>query len=441
MKLITVTIKDLLQSSRSLSIYIFMFVIPMLITVLFYVMFGDVGGDGNGFNLPSTAVVVVNLDQGSFPFGQFSGSELIRETSIDLEQTRNMGDVLTVLLGSDVFRDLITFSEATDRASARAAVDTQRAGVAIIIPPDFTDAITGPLGSADLEIYKDPTLTFGPSIVESIVSQIIDGFSASKITIGVTMEQLLASGIPMTASLPSQLIDQFADSGSASAEFADPSLLVETQLPAGVDKPTDLISEIVSVILAGMMVFFAFYTGSASIQTILVEEEQGTLSRLFTTPNSHRTILGGKVLAAILTIGMQIIVLLSFGRLVYKIDWGDLGTLILAGLGLVMIASATGLFLVSLLDNTRQGGIVFGGVLTLTGMIGLIPVFTSGVPNQPQAVQTISLFVPQGWAVRGFVTGLEGGSLVEVLPTLGVLALWSIVFVFIGQYRLQRRFV
>jgi len=439
MKLITVTIKDLIQSSRSLSIYIFMFVIPILVTVLFYVMFGNVGGEENGFTLPSTSVVVANLDQGSFAVGQFSSSEFIQETNVELDQARNMGDVLTALLASDVFRDLISFSEVPDRPSARVAVDTQNAGMAIIIPSDFTDAVTGPLSATEIEIYKDPTLTFGPSIVESIVSQVINGFSASKITLGVTMEQLLASGVPMNAELPSQLIEQLAGSGSAE-QFADPSILIETKLPAGVDEPTDLISEIVSVILAGMMVFFAFYTGSASIQTVLVEEEKGTLSRLFTTPNSHRTILGGKVLAAILTLAVQIVVLLGFGRLVYKIDWGDIGVVFLAGLGLVMVASATGLFLVSLLENTRQGGIVFGGVLTLTGMIGLIPIFTSGVPNQPEAVQTISLFVPQGWAVRGFITGLEGGGLADVLPTLGVLALWSIVFLFIGQYRLQRRF-
>jgi ABC-2 type transport system permease protein len=172
----------------------------------------------------------------------------------------------------------------------------------------------------------------------------------------------------------------------------------------------------------------------------LVEEEQGTLSRLFTTPTSIQSILAGKSLAAVITLIIQVVVLLAFGRIVFSIEWGNIMALFLSGLGLVIIASSTGLFLVSLLDNTRQGGIVFGGVLTLTGMLGLIPVFTAGVPNQPEAVQLVSLFVPQGWAVRGFTTALSGGGPIDVLPTLGVSLIWSLIFIIIGQYRLQRRF-
>ena len=104
-----------------------------------------------------------------------------------------------------------------------------------------------------------------------------------------------------------------------------------------------------------------------------------------------------------------------------------------------MIA-ATGLFLVSLLDNTRQGGIVFGGVLTLTGMLGLIPGFSAGSPNQPEAIKTVSLLVPHGWAIRGFTIAIDGGTASDVFTPLLVLFYWSIVFAFIGQYRLQRRF-
>ena len=66
MRLIRVTLKDLLQASRSLSIFMFMFVIPILVTLLFFVMFGDAGGNDDGFNLPTTSVAVVNLDEGSF---------------------------------------------------------------------------------------------------------------------------------------------------------------------------------------------------------------------------------------------------------------------------------------------------------------------------------------------------------------------------------------
>jgi len=442
MRMLRVTLKDLLQASRSLSIYVFMFVIPILVTLLFMVMFGNAGGNDDSFELATTSVVVVNLDEGTFPTDQFAGSEIAGVTGPDLSDVQNMGDLLTGILASEIFADLMSISEAADETAGREAVDNQDVGLVIIIPQDFTEAVTGQLATTAVRLYKDPTLTLGPTIVESIVAQIVDGFSANKITIGVSMQQLLASGVPFNQELPGLLFDQYAaySSSQRMVTFGDTSDLIEMKLPSGLEEPTDLITEIVSLILAGMMVFFAFFTGASSVETILVEEERGTLARLFTTPNSHRTILGGKILAAIFTVTIQVAVLLAFGRVIFKIDWGDPVPLILAGLGLVIVSAATGLFLVSLLDNTRQGGIIFGGVLTLTGMLGLIPVFTAGAPNQPESIKTVSLLVPQGWAIRGFTTAIDGGTVSDMLPILAVLLAWSLVFSFIGQYRLQRRF-
>ena len=43
-------------------------------------------------------------------------------------------------------------------------------------------------------------------------------------------------------------------------------------------------------IMAGMLVFYAFFTGVASAGSILQEEESGTLPRLFTTPTPQSTV-------------------------------------------------------------------------------------------------------------------------------------------------------
>lgn len=216
--------------------------------------------------------------------------------------------------------------------------------------------------------------------------------------------------------------------------------LVELVSISESDEPESIINEIVGSILGGMMIFFAFFTGSAGMETILTEEERGTLPRLFTTPTSHREILGGKGLAVILTVTVQVAVLMLFGRLVFNIDWGSLPTTLLSAAGIILVSVATGVFIVSMLTNTRQSGIVFGGVLTLTGMIGLIGVFTSGVPDQPAAIQTVSLLVPQGWAMRGLLISMDGGSVIDLLPVFGGLMVWTLVFSLIGQRRMRTRF-
>jgi ABC-2 type transport system permease protein len=188
------------------------------------------------------------------------------------------------------------------------------------------------------------------------------------------------------------------------------------------------------------MVFYAFFTGAASMQSILLEEERGTLPRLFTTPTPIPQILAGKFLASFLMLIVQVTVLILFGRLVFDIRWGDPLPVLFAGAALVIVSVTMGLFLVSFLESSRQAGVVFGGVLTLTGMLGLITIFTAGAPNTPQLVRTASLLVPQGWAVRGIQEAMGGSDLGSVAGTVAITLAWSVVFAIIGQRRLSRRF-
>jgi hypothetical protein len=137
---------------------------------------------------------------------------------------------------------------------------------------------------------------------------------------------------------------------------------------------------------------------------------------------------------------VQVIFLMLFGWLVFRIDWGDLLPAFLSGLGLVTIAGTFGVFVVSWLKNTRQSSVVFGGVLTITGMLGVIHMFTMGAPNANPLADKISLLVPQGWAMRLLRIAMDGTPLVELLPWFGGVLVWSVAFFIIGNLRLQRRF-
>jgi CHASE2 domain-containing sensor protein len=113
----------------------------------------------------------------------------------------------------------------------------------------------------------------------------------------------------------------------------------------------------------------------------------------------------------------------------------------LVTLGLVVVAASFGLFITSLLENTRQAGIVYGGVLTVAGMVGMIGIFTANVPGASKSTfKLVSLAVPQGWAVRGYGLLLEGGGLGDVLPTVAVMLGLGIAFFVLGVLRFRKRF-
>ena len=66
-KIFDIAFKDMTQSFRSLFALIMMFAVPILLTGMFYIMFGG-SGEEEGFELPVTQVIVVNQDAGEIQF-------------------------------------------------------------------------------------------------------------------------------------------------------------------------------------------------------------------------------------------------------------------------------------------------------------------------------------------------------------------------------------
>jgi len=67
MKAIDIALKDLTRSFRSAFAVIFMFGVPLLVTGMFYLMFGNIARGGE-FDLPKTKVIIANLDAGGPKF-------------------------------------------------------------------------------------------------------------------------------------------------------------------------------------------------------------------------------------------------------------------------------------------------------------------------------------------------------------------------------------
>ena len=414
MKIIAITLKDMTRSFRSAFALVFMFAIPLLVTGMFYLMFGGQGTrtDG-GFELPVTRVILVNLDAGDPQAGQ-------------------LGKIVADALASPDFASLMQVTTTSDAPAARQAVDAGQAGAAVIIPADFSAAFTDPTAAAVIEFYQDPTLSVGPGIVRAVLSQFTDQFAGIKITVNLALRQAEAGQIGYDQ--VGQLIEGYL---STAPTGTDPQTLLEVRTPQAA-RPTNQLLTMIGSIMAGMMIFYAFYTGMSSAESILREHEEGTLQRLFTTPTRQSQALAGKFLAVGLTVLVQVVVLLILARLIFGIRWGSLPAVALSVLAIVCSASAFGVLVCSLLKNTRQGGIIFGGLLTVTGMVGMIDIFTGNAASGNFGI--VPLLTPQGWASRAMLLSMQGASVVEVSLYALVLLVISAAFFFAGVWRFQKRY-
>jgi ABC-type Na+ efflux pump permease subunit len=435
MKAFDIALLDMTRSFRSFFAVIFMFVVPLLVTGMFYFMFGNIAENGE-FSLPKTKVVIANLDEGGPKF-QVNPKNIPGGREAD-----TMGDLVVSILQSEEMADLIEVLFAADLQTARASVDSQGAQVAIIIPPDFSEQFADlEEGEAVIEFYQDPTLTIGPAIMRSILNRFMDGMAGVKIAVNVFLDEADTSDYALTG----LVVQQYLDDSLALSDDLEGELL-DVRAPSGgsqsdSEESQNLLLGIIGPIMGGMMVFYAFYTGTSTAQSILKEEEERTLPRLFTTPTSQATILTGKLLSVFLTVSTQVLVLMIAAHLIFGIQWGALPSAALMAAGIIVSASSFGIFVNSFIKSTKQGGVVFGGVLTVTGMIGMISIFAMNSPTAARMGETVSLLVPQGWAVHGLMQAMNAQPVGNVLINTLALLVWSAAFFIIGVLRFNRRYV
>jgi ABC-2 type transport system permease protein len=293
---------------------------------------------------------------------------------------------------------------------------------------------------SEITLYQDPTLTLGPAIVHGIIGQFVDGFAGIKIATGVLIEQLKAREVELDGLTLRDAIMEYATwaAETGAGQASGTSGLLDIQPPQTGRQANDSRNSATTLTMTSMMIFYLFFTGAATAQTIIREEEEGTLQRLFTTPTAISTLLAGKFTASVFTLSVQVGILMLASAILFGIEWGaPLPTLLIA-LATVLVAAGFGMFLMSLLKSSRQVGIVYGGVMTVTGMLGGL--FTSSIPGVPHVFHTLSLSMPQGWALRGWKETLAGGGVADVLLPAAVMLLVAGAFLAIGIARFRRRF-
>ena len=425
MKILDIAFKDMTRSFRSVFAIGMMVVAPLLLTGLIYFAFGGMSSGDVGMN--TIKVGVVNLDV----------------LPVDAPLDVPLGDNIRFMFFDESVESWITATDYPDEASARAALDKQEIGVAVIIPQNFTERYFSGDKDVQVLIVSDPTLSSGPAVVKDIVTMGIDAFTGGGISRQTIMERLQANGIqPEPTQFP--LWDErygnwYKDFQRNLFHNPDKAAFVVVAPSAGETEAADPIRKTMGLVLGGQMIFFAFFTGAYSMMSILEESEEGTLARLFTTPTDRTSILAGKFAAVFILVILQGLVLMTAGRFIFGINWGEPASVAIALTGQVIAATGLGVLLISLVKTSRQGGPVLGGGLTAMGMLGGL--FTANMPNAlPAAMNMIANFTPQGWVLKAWRMVMDGAPAGELLVPFAVMMAMGILMFVIGAGMFRRRF-
>lgn len=225
------------------------------------------------------------------------------------------------------------------------------------------------------------------------------------------------------------------DAAAAVADVSDrvPSISVEAteigeSLFAGVGGQFEIGS-------TSQLVLFMFLTGLTGSAALIQSKRYGVTRRMLATPTAPVTVVVGEGLGRFAVVLIQGIYILLATTLMFQTDWGNL----IGAAAILLMFGAVGAGAAMLFGTLFRNDQQAAGVGVITGL-GLAALGGCMVPIEifPSAMQTVAKFTPHAWAIDAFSElQRRDGTLVDILPQLGVIALFAAALIAVASWRMR----
>jgi len=304
-------------------------------------------------------------------------------------------------------------------------VKDSKLSVGLIIPGNFSEKLrTGEPVVIDILKSERSSSYFLEEIIDKAAGRISIGALAANFTIEKISERRAVLEEEILTDDKKRIWEKTFKQADAFFEPA-PSVGVE-YVVLSVEKRDENIPLGMDVSSPGFAVMFVMmgvcFAGVAMAQ----ERHHMTLARLLTTPTERFSIISGKMLGFFLLGFIQFLILILFGQLILKVNWGNLplGVLLIV-VSYVFSVTGIGTLLSVIVRTSAQAGAFAVLISMVTSMLG-----GTWWPIEivPKFMQTIARFTPQYWAINGFNKIITRGlGMIEILPNFYVLLAISIV--------------
>jgi len=394
-KIFAIAWKDAIIRFASRSELLFFIVLPLFFTFLL------AGGTPSGNEDPRIGLVVV-----------------------DEAQTAVSQQILGELENSTAVRP-----ERVAREEAQSLFDDRRADVVFIIPAGIDlDSLQD--GSAEVELLQQPNdinATVAERAVLTAIRRVSSSISAAQNAVSQREAiQPFASGAEKQAYFESSL----KTAQTIQQKAPERVTVIEGNTEDQVDYDPRANTS------AGQLITWVFVPLFGISALFAYERQQGTLRRLLTTPASKATFLLGTISGQVAMALVQMLLLVGFGILVMKLNWGrEPVALLLILLTSALAAAAFGTTMGTFIKSEGQAGglsVMFSMVFSLMGGCWYpLELF-------PPAIQNAVKVLPTTWAMQGMLDlVLRGGGLQDILPEAAVLLGFAAIFFSVGVWRFR----
>lgn len=375
---LTIGLKDLRLRLRDRSAIILAFVAPLLIASII-----------------------------SFAFGQepitFRGSMAIA----DLDSSDISRSFIEGVRSAPALRDALEIKTVASEEEARALVEKEEIGAAIVLPKGLSDAIQSGQ-STELSVIRSQEFRINGALAEAIA----EGFSAEVNAGRLSIQTAAAAGAITRSDSPGlQALIQEAVSEKIPVNLVDGAIAAKEVKAASYFGPS-------------MSIFFLLFTVQFGALGIRAERRDGTLARLLASPTRPWAIVTGKVFSSFVLGLASLLTMYLATTLLLGADWGDPLSVFALSIAMVFAAVAvTGLVIASARTYEQAQG--FGQIATM--VLAMLGGNFIQVTDAPEIFRRLSLFTPNGWAIRAFFDlSAEGGGITTILGPLAAIVAFAV---------------
>lgn len=361
-QLLALTGSDLLQRLRDKSVIIFALVVPLALMTVFNLIFGAT----EDIELEPVTVAI--------------------SAPVNDELAQVLATVVRDLDGAD---GLDVTVEEVDAPTGRTYVDDGDAAIALIVPAGFGEA-----AQQGQPVTVEAVRGDEAGVEADIVLSVVDGVLQELASGAVAARAALAEGVP-SADLGA-LVEQ-ATRGGATYELARGEASDE-QLTSG------------AALVAGQAGLFLLFTVGFGVTGLLLERENGTLSRLRSMPIPRWTIVASKALVSLILGVVSTSVLLSLGGALFDADFGSVPAVAVLVVSAAVAGTSVMFLIVRVAHTSEQAGIATSIVALVLGIGGgaFFPVASAGL-----FAQVLDL-TPVAALLRGLGTTSGGGGIADI---------------------------
>ncbi len=359
---------DLRQRIRDKSVFIFSLFVPLALMGVLNLSFG--GFDTGNVDLKPAVVIASSEDSGQL------GAALLEA----VDELPVMDVTVRKVPAGDVSRE---------------TKDTG-ADLGIILPADFTTAVTSgqPLS---VQLVEGDAAGVETNVLISVVDGLLEQFSAGTVTAE-------AGDI---AGLPHQVLGGLAQQAAAGT-----AVLTLSEGQASAEQLS-----LKGTLVAGQTGLFLLFTVGFGVLGLLAEREEGTLSRLQSTPVAPGTIITAKALVGFILGVVATTILLTAGSVLFGVSFGSPAVVALLVLAVAAAATSLTFIVPRLVRSAEQANIAQSIVAMVLGIAGgaFFPIEASGI------LATLADLNPIAAFIRGLGITAGGGGVAEIAIPLAVM--------------------